>query len=119
MSCKSPVQQTAMPVTVVPAAHEPKQHPATAAANSLKEFLTSSCSGSPAPYELEIRCSSFKESGDLLPSSNSFIRSAIEAWGRHSHLVIRPDDMWFAILVQMNFFMERNAEKLRHMFVHM
>ncbi|KAK4543624.1 hypothetical protein LTR36_005269 [Oleoguttula mirabilis] len=53
----------------------------------------------------------------MYPSSSSFVRSAIEAWGRHSHLVLRPDDIWFAILVQMNFFMEKNAESLRHLFV--
>lgn len=45
------------------------------------------------------------------------MRGAIEAWGQHQHLVIRPEDVWFTILVQMNFYMIANAEKVRDVFV--
>lgn len=51
------------------------------------------------------------------PSTSSFVRSAIEAWACHSHLVIRPDDIWITILVQLNLYMTNNAERLRHLFV--
>ena len=53
----------------------------------------------------------------LLPSGNSFVRGAIQAWGEHLHLVIRPEEVWFTILTQINFYMEAHAEDLRSMFV--
>jgi len=110
-----------MPATVVLEHHEPKPHPQGEAALCLPEFFLRSC-----PYEYSVKsvlhASSFGDSSsarstNLHPSSASFVRSAIEAWGRHSHLVLRPDDFWFQILVQMNFFMTRNGEALRHLFV--
>ena len=45
------------------------------------------------------------------------MRSAIEAWGRHSHLVLRPEDLWFTVLVQLNFYMQKHSEELRDKFV--
>jgi hypothetical protein len=63
--------------------------------------------------------SAWNAMNDLRPSSDSFVRGAIEAWGLHQHLVIRPEEIWFTILVQMNFYMSRtaNAEALRDIFV--
>ncbi|KAH7138722.1 hypothetical protein B0J11DRAFT_23349 [Dendryphion nanum] len=55
--------------------------------------------------------------GNIYSSSDSFIRGAIDAWAQHQHLVIRPDEVWFAILVQMNFYMCRESETLRDLFV--
>jgi hypothetical protein len=60
------------------------------------------------------------ESGNeaaILPSSGSFVRGAIQAWGEHLHLVLRPEEVWFTVLVQMNFFMNSHAEEIRHLFV--
>ncbi|KAK0642069.1 hypothetical protein B0T16DRAFT_335973 [Cercophora newfieldiana] len=54
---------------------------------------------------------------NLYPSGDSFIRGAIQAWGEHLHLVIRPEEVWFTILVQMNFYMNAHAEEIRSMFV--
>lgn len=111
-----------MPITIIPAAHQPKSHPAIQPAESIDQFLHFSCPDSYLPGETHIVASSFltdvkSDGGTLYPSPSSFVRSAIEAWGRHSHLVLRPDDVWFTILVQVNFFMEKNAESLRDLFV--
>ena len=54
----------------------------------------------------------------IRPSSESFVRGAIQAWGEHQHLVIRPEEVWFSILVQMNFYMNKHAEDVRHLFVN-
>src|SRR4051794_14998760 len=35
--------------------------------------------------------SPFTTSADVHPSTDSFVRGAIQAWGEHQHLVIRPD----------------------------
>ncbi|KAF1808386.1 hypothetical protein P152DRAFT_384958, partial [Eremomyces bilateralis CBS 781.70] len=56
-------------------------------------------------------------SKDTYASSDSFVRSAIQAWGQHHHLVIRPDEIWFTILAQMNFYMNAHAEDVREVFV--
>lgn len=53
----------------------------------------------------------------LYPSGDSFIRGAIQAWGEHLHFVIRPEEVWFTILVQMNFYMASHAEEVRKLFV--
>ncbi|KAK3387933.1 hypothetical protein B0H63DRAFT_167043 [Podospora didyma] len=57
------------------------------------------------------------DSRELYPSGDSFVRGAIQAWGDHLHLVIRPDEVWFTILVQMNFYMDKHAEEIRDIFV--
>lgn len=51
------------------------------------------------------------------PSGNGFIWSAYHAYSDHHHLIIRPEDVWFAILTQMSFYINANAEKLRTFFV--
>ncbi|KAK1832575.1 hypothetical protein QBC39DRAFT_404424 [Podospora conica] len=51
------------------------------------------------------------------PSGDSFVRGAIQAWGEHLHLVIRPEEVWFTILAQLNFYMNANAESVRSLFV--
>ena len=110
-----------MPVTIIPGSHKPKRHATIQPAQSLDDLLQRSCPYSYVRDETRVVASSFGIRGpcsiDVYPSSSSFVRSAIEAWGRHSHLVIRPEDVWFTILVQMNFFMEENAEALQAIFV--
>lgn len=55
--------------------------------------------------------------GEIFSSSSSFVRGVVEAWGQHQHLVLRPDEIWFEILVQLNFYMYANASAMRHLFV--
>jgi hypothetical protein len=62
--------------------------------------------------------SNLTASDGLYPSGDSFVRGVIQAWGEHLHLVIRPEEVWFTILVQMNFYMNAHAEELRTMFVN-
>jgi len=57
------------------------------------------------------------EKAYIVPSNNGFVNSAWEAYSRHQHLTIRPDDIWFAILSQLNFYINKNAEDLRDYFV--
>lgn len=54
---------------------------------------------------------------EIFPSSDSFIHGAIQAWGEHLHLELRPEEVWFTVLAQLNFYMDANAEKVRHLFV--
>ncbi|RDA87012.1 hypothetical protein CP532_6710 [Ophiocordyceps camponoti-leonardi (nom. inval.)] len=53
----------------------------------------------------------------LFASSDSLVRGAIDAWAQHQHLVLRPEVVWFEILAQLNLYMTKHAEELRHLFV--
>ncbi|KAI1072945.1 hypothetical protein LB507_008998 [Fusarium sp. FIESC RH6] len=53
----------------------------------------------------------------ITPSENGFVYSACHAYNQHHHLTIRPEDVWFAILTQISFFINANAEDLRSFFV--
>ncbi|KAM3513427.1 hypothetical protein MY11210_002907 [Beauveria gryllotalpidicola] len=55
--------------------------------------------------------------GTVYPSSDSVVRGALEAWAQHQHLVLRPDEVWFEVLAQLNFYMAAHAEDVRHLFV--
>jgi len=50
-------------------------------------------------------------------SSNGFVHAAIMAYNQHHHLRIRPDDIWFALLSQLGFYINARAEDLRSLFV--
>ncbi len=56
--------------------------------------------------------------GTIYPSSGSVVRGALEAWAQHQHLVLRPDEVWFEVLTQLNFYMSAHAEDVRHLFVN-
>ncbi|CAH0003918.1 unnamed protein product [Clonostachys byssicola] len=55
--------------------------------------------------------------GHITASSNGFFWTAYEAYSSHHHLVIRPEDVWFAILTQLSFYINAHAEDLRSFFV--
>ncbi|CAK4878332.1 unnamed protein product, partial [Aphanomyces euteiches] len=48
-----------------------------------------------------------------VPSTSGFVLGAIQAYSYHHNLVIRPDDIWLAIMVQFGFYVHGNAETLR------
>ncbi|KAK0640851.1 hypothetical protein B0T16DRAFT_296848, partial [Cercophora newfieldiana] len=52
----------------------------------------------------------------VLPSTDSFIRGAIQAWSEHLHLVLEPDVVWLTILTQLSFYMRANQDKVRHVY---
>ncbi|KAJ2978733.1 hypothetical protein NUW58_g7400 [Xylaria curta] len=53
----------------------------------------------------------------VLAHKNGFVGGLIRAFNQDLHLIIRPDDVWQAILSQFSLFVNGNAERLRHMFV--
>ncbi|KAK8050088.1 hypothetical protein PG994_011818 [Apiospora phragmitis] len=55
--------------------------------------------------------------GHVTPSTNGFVESTWKAYSYHHNLVIRPEDVWFAILTQFSFYVNVNSEELRGHFV--
>ncbi|KAL7811358.1 hypothetical protein V8C26DRAFT_422453 [Trichoderma gracile] len=97
---------------------------------SASELLRQSCPEEfppHTPYSPELLMSSFADfgaedqdafaNGTIYESSDSLVRGAIEAWGQHQSLILRPDEVWFEILAQLNFYMTAHAEDVRHLFV--
>ncbi|KAJ6644141.1 hypothetical protein Bhyg_09107 [Pseudolycoriella hygida] len=58
-----------------------------------------------------------KFSSSVQHSENGFVRTVIECYNNHHNLVIRPDDIWTAILIQFSFYINKNAEEFRSQFV--
>jgi len=50
--------------------------------------------------------------------NNGFVNTVVECYNHHYNLVIRPDDIWTAILTQFSFYINANAEKYRKEFVN-
>ncbi|KAF7887623.1 hypothetical protein EAF00_009917 [Botryotinia globosa] len=53
----------------------------------------------------------------ILPSGNGLVHTCLEAYNQHRHLVLRPDDIWIAIVTQFSFYVNKHSEELRSFFV--
>jgi hypothetical protein len=110
-------------ITVIPSdAAEPRDFKGQEPAISNKDLLLGSAPRVVGNKEFSISMSSLPRltsSDGIRSSSDSFVRGAIEAWAGHQHLVIRPEHVWYSILVQMNFYMTKHAddEAVRKTFV--
>ncbi|ENH71712.1 hypothetical protein FOC1_g10003956 [Fusarium oxysporum f. sp. cubense race 1] len=97
---------------------DPLPFSASGIATSASDLFSRSC-----PEEAEntasLLASSFDdlEGRNVFPSSDGFVRGAVEAWAKHEHLILRPDEIWFEVLAQMNVYMSTHSEALRHLFV--
>ncbi|KAF7298822.1 hypothetical protein MIND_00829800 [Mycena indigotica] len=61
--------------------------------------------------------SSFNDEDTVVVYGGGFVHCVMRAFQQDLHLVIRPDDLWQAILTQLSFFVVGHAEELRHLFV--
>lgn len=50
--------------------------------------------------------------------TNGFVRTVAKCYNEHHNLVIRPDDVWSAIMTQFSFYINKNAEEFRGRFVN-
>lgn len=58
------------------------------------------------------------ESAESLQTARfGLVSTIMEAYNRHHNLILRPDDIWQAILTQFSFYVNANAEDLRDCFV--
>ena len=53
-----------------------------------------------------------------LPTYSGLIGTILNAYNLHQNLVLRPDDIWTAILAQFSSYVNARAEELRSKFVH-
>ncbi|KAF4772239.1 hypothetical protein HAV15_011253 [Penicillium sp. str.  len=53
----------------------------------------------------------------ISPSTHGFVRAVWHAYSDHHNLILRPEDVWFSILVQLSFYIQAHSEELREHFV--
>ncbi|KAJ7757015.1 hypothetical protein B0H16DRAFT_1537706 [Mycena metata] len=115
-----------MPVTFTPAPHHADPASYRPEGFTAQEFLSTSCRAAQnklkEPEEV-LQCAFSNITADdsprdlttpikkVVPNNNGL------PYNDHHALVIRPDDVWLAILSQFNFFVNANAEALRASFV--
>ncbi|KAF0717937.1 Aste57867_1999 [Aphanomyces stellatus] len=54
---------------------------------------------------------------DTVAIKNGFVLGVLRAYNDHHNLVLRPDDVWLAIMVQFSLFVKGHAESLRSQLV--
>ena len=107
-----------MPVTIKPATHGADVLSREQQAEDSRDLLHRACRKESNKC-VELLQSSFDSSlgAAVRPSRNGFVHGAILAYSNHHHLQIRPEDVWFAIISQIGFYINCHAEELRGMFV--
>ncbi|RDW92300.1 hypothetical protein BP5796_01694 [Coleophoma crateriformis] len=111
-----------MPVTIKPGSHSAREwDKRQGLVGSATALLSETCCKEYDKHFQKMIQSSFSsletEGKRLAPSSNGFVLAAISSYNNHHNLVLRPEDIWFSILSQLNFYINQNAEELRHLFV--
>lgn len=53
----------------------------------------------------------------LIPNTNGFVYSCIQAYNDHQNLTIRPDDVWLCILTQFSLYVNKHEGEMREYFV--
>lgn len=106
-----------MPVTVRPASH-PAREFSTKSATSAEALFQASCPKLSGQCKRVVQ-SSFSDltEAHICPTSNGLVMAVYEAYSRHHHLSIRPEDVWLCVLTQLSFYINAHAEELRSLFV--
>jgi hypothetical protein len=108
-----------MPVTIKTATHA-ANIPAFGSppASSPEILLKGSCSAEFNQCKEVIQSSFDFDSEHALHSSpNGFVHGVVMAYSSHQHLLLKPEDIWFAILTQLTIYINQHAEELRGTFV--
>lgn len=94
-----------MPITFRAASHSANPVVEWCKCSSVNDILTRNLGG--GKQAKEVLQSSFSSQTvdhfSLVAQPNGFVNTVVDAYNRHHHLVLRPDDVWMAILSQFNF----------------
>ena len=73
--------------------------------------------GKPRSALVQSSFSTLGRESAVYAAKNGLLFAWIEAYNHHHNLVLRPDDVWLAILTQLSTYVNANAEDLRGLFV--
>ena len=120
-STVTPTKHSDLPsVTVFPAKHGPRKWWEGACVSSADELFigVSEEKHNESAKILQGTFTKFEfNQAAICASNNGLVRAAAFAYGSHHHLTLRPEDIWFAILTQVGFYINAHAEELRDHFV--
>lgn len=111
-----------MPVTITPSSHKARAFGYTAGLATDAKTLLDRALQTSIPEDVIIHQSTWGHGaaalpGSIISSANGFVDTLMHAYGQHHHLVLRPEDLWFAILTQFALYVNANGEELRSHFV--
>ena len=103
-----------MPVTIKPATHEANPIKQSTPVKDSLNYLIRACRHEGNQCQSLLQSSfdlspSSTPKASVYPSQNGFVRAAISAYSSHHHLIIRPEDIWFAILSQLSLWINTHA----------
>lgn len=93
------------------------RYPLSTSPDQLLSAITTHANQSPPHPKPRLVQSSFTTLSPLSTthaSKNGFVHACIEAYNEHHNLVLRPDDIWLAILTQLSAHINANPTTLRH-----
>jgi hypothetical protein len=64
-----------------------------------------------------LRSTQFPFSSRLVREENGFLSTILDCYNGHHNLVLRPDDVWTAIMMQLSLYVNKQAERFRPMIV--
>ena len=91
-----------MPVTIAIASHPSNPYKPPAASPTTPGELIDGLGDGYACKKVIQHSTPMEDIAYLTPHRNGFVRSVLDAYAGHHHVVIRPDDVWIAILSQVN-----------------
>jgi hypothetical protein len=75
------------------------------------------CKAFDRDFDTIVQTSTIPETTYICRAHNGLVSAIVKAYNTHHNLVLRPDDIWQAILTQFSFYVNANAEALRDKFV--
>ncbi|KAH8923780.1 hypothetical protein BT69DRAFT_1308292 [Atractiella rhizophila] len=70
----------------------------------------------PEIFQSSISPKEYRQSS-IIPQTNGLVDTLVMAYNHHHKVIIRPDDVWIAILSQFNVYVNAHSEELRQHFV--
>lgn len=104
-----------MPVTIKTAPHEANEFDNPQTHAEAHDFFKRDASFK--DHASKILGSSFRPGERTQYRSNGFVNTVTDAYNYHYNLIIRPDDVWIAIISQLGFHINAHPEEFRHRFV--
>jgi hypothetical protein len=68
-------------------------------------------------FDTIVQTSTIPKTTLICPARQGLVSTIVRAYNTHHNLILRPDDIWQAILTQFSFYVNANGEALRDKFV--
>ncbi|PYI02312.1 hypothetical protein BO78DRAFT_410733 [Aspergillus sclerotiicarbonarius CBS 121057] len=109
-----------MPITLILSETSPQEWSGKLVAEDGEALFTQTSSDDYLKSKRNVE-SSFQEDDfkqrRIIGGKHGFIQAVYEAYGTHARLTIRPEDIWFSVLSQLNLYLNTHPQARYHLFV--